>query len=146
MGEVVGVVASVAQLVQISGTLLAGGYGFLSKVSKAPSELRDLLAETAAINSLLEQLQVIADSTLKPVSPNDALKALERLGVFQECLSTLKSIQKALGICEQMHGKDLGNFGRRLMWPFKEKETKDALQRLHRLRGLLANAIEANSA
>jgi hypothetical protein len=146
MGEVVGVIASIAQLVQISGTLLADGYGFLSKVHKAPSELRGLLAETAAINSLLEQLQAIADSIPKPVSPDDALKALERLGVFQECLSTLKSIQKALDTCEQTHGKDVRNFGRRLMWPFKEKETKDALQRLHRLRGLLANAIEANSA
>jgi hypothetical protein len=146
MGEVVGVIASVTQLVQISGTLLAGGYGFLSRVSKAPSELRTLLAETAAINSILEQLQIIANSTPKPISPNDALKALERLGVFQECQRTIKSIQKALDICEQVHGRDVGNFGRRLMWPFKEKETKDALQQLHRLRGLLANAIETNSA
>lgn len=145
MAEVVGVIASVAQLVHLSGTLLAGGYGFLSKVARAPSEIRSLLTETAAINSLLGQIQVIADSSSQP-APDDALLALEKLEVFQECQTTLKSIQKALATCEQMHRKDVKNFGRRLIWPFKEKETKEALQRLHHLRGLLANAVEANSA
>lgn len=145
MAEAVGAVASVAQLVQISGTLLAGGYTFLSKVARAPSEIRSLLTETAAINSLLGQLQAIADSGPNS-SPDDALQALERLGVFQECQTTLKAIQKALATCEHLNGKDVKNFSRRLLWPFKEKETKDALQRLHHLRSLLANALEANSA
>jgi amino acid transporter len=74
------------------------------------------------------------------------LQALGRLGVFQECELILKSVQKALATCEQRHGKDVSNFGRRLIWPFKEKETKEALDRLHRMRGLLANAIDARSA
>jgi hypothetical protein len=64
MAEIVGVVASVAQLVHLSGTLLANGYGFLSKVARAPSEIRSLLTETAAINSILGQLQAISDDTL----------------------------------------------------------------------------------
>ncbi|KAI4957635.1 hypothetical protein J4E86_004774 [Alternaria arbusti] len=145
MAEIVGTVASVAQLVQLSGALLAGGYDFLSKVARAPSEIRSLLTETAAVNSLLAQLQQIADTSPKAAA-DDALQALERVGVFQECQSTLKSIERALAKCEQVNGQDAKNFGRKLMWPFKEKETKDALQRLHRTRGLLANAIEANSA
>ncbi|KAH6878928.1 hypothetical protein BKA58DRAFT_466538 [Alternaria rosae] len=145
MAEVIGTVTSVAQLVQLSGALLAGGYNFLSKVARAPSEIRSLLTETAAINSLLAQLQQIADTSPQAAS-DDALQALERVGVFQECQSTLKSIERALAKCEQVNGQDAKNFGRKLMWPFKEKETKDALQRLHHMRGLLANAIEANSA
>ncbi|KAI4683252.1 hypothetical protein J4E81_009381 [Alternaria sp. BMP 2799] len=145
MAEVVGTVASVAQLVQLSGALLAGGYNFLSKVARAPSEIRSLLTETAAVNSLLAQLQQIADTSPKAAA-DDALQALERVGVFQECQLTLKSIEQALAKCEQVNGQDTKNFGRKLMWPFKEKETKDALQRLHHMRGLLANAIEANSA
>ncbi|KAI4609697.1 hypothetical protein J4E80_008342 [Alternaria sp. BMP 0032] len=145
MAEVVGTVASVAQLVQLSGALLAGGYNFLSKVARAPSEIRSLLTETAAVNSLLAQLQQIADTSPKAAA-DDALQALERVGVFQECQSTLKSIERALAKCEQVNGQDAKNFGRKLMWPFKEKETKDALQRLHHMRGLLANAIEANCA
>ena len=145
MAEVVGAIASVAQLVHLSGTLLASGYGFLTKVVRAPSELRSLLTETAAINSLLGQLQHLVDPAPNS-AVDDALKALERLGVFKECQTILKSAQNALAKCEQIHGSELRNFGRRLIWPFKEKETKESLQRLHHLRGLLANAVEANSA
>ncbi|KAF2118171.1 hypothetical protein BDV96DRAFT_597044 [Lophiotrema nucula] len=145
MAEIVGTVASVAQLVSLSGELLAGGYGFICRVVRAPSEIRSLLIETAAINGLLGQLQILAESEASP-GLEDALHALEKLGIFQECQTTLKSIQNALATCEQMHGKNVKNFGRRLIWPFKERETKDALQRLHNLRGLLANAVEANNA
>lgn len=145
MAEVIGVIASVAQLVHLSGTLLAGGYNFLTQVARAPTEVRSLLTEAAAVNSLLSQLQLIADDASN-TSFADALKSLDSLGVFQECQTTLKFIQNALARCQQDAGKDLRNFGRRLAWPFKEKETKDAMQRLHRLRSVLANAVEVNSA
>jgi hypothetical protein len=109
MAEIVGVIASVAQLVQFSGTLLAGGYGFLSKVARAPSEIRSILMETAATNSLLGQLQGITDNTSQPVQ-DDALQALERAGVFQECQATLNHIRGTLDKCEQEAGKDSKNF------------------------------------
>ncbi|KAF1837531.1 hypothetical protein BDW02DRAFT_627945 [Decorospora gaudefroyi] len=146
MAEVIGTISSIAQLVDISGALLAGGYSFLSKVARAPTEIRSLLTETAAINSLLGQLQQIADHSTRKSASDDALQALARVGVFKECEAELELIRKALAKCEQVHGEEAKNFGRRLLWPFKEKETKEALQRLTRLRGLLANAIEANSA
>jgi len=145
MAEAIGLVASCAQLIHLSGTLLAGGYSFLSQVSRAPTEMRSLLTEAAAVNSLLSQLQVIADTT-PDSAVLDALSTLDGLGVFQECKATLSFIQTALARCQQDAGKDLRNFGRRLAWPFKEKETKDAVQRLHRLRGILANAMEVDSA
>jgi hypothetical protein len=145
MAEIIGVLASVAQLVHLSGTLLASGYGFLSTITRAPSEIRSLLTETAAVNSLLGQLQLIADSSSNQAA-EDAVQALERLGVFQECRTTLEFIQNALARCQQEAGKELQSFGRRLKWPFKEKETKDALHRLHHLRSVLANAVEVDSA
>ncbi|KAH4197368.1 hypothetical protein HBI24_158410 [Parastagonospora nodorum] len=145
MAEVVGVAASVAQLVHLSGTLLAGGYGFLTKVARGPNEIRGLLTEAAAVNSLLSQLQLIADAPSDP-STEQALSSLARLGVLQECKTLLEFIELALARCEQEAGKDFQNFGKRLKWPFKEKETKDALQRLHQLRGVLANAVEVDSA
>jgi hypothetical protein len=145
MAEVLGTVASITQLIDFSGTLLAGGYTFIAKVVRAPSEIRSLLTEVAAINGLLGQLDLLADSAPKS-SPADALQAQKHLGVRQECQNTLKYIQDALARCEQESGKGTKNFGRKLKWPFKEKETKDALQRLHNLRSVLANAIEVDSA
>jgi hypothetical protein len=113
MAEVIGLLASVAQLVHLSGTLLAGGYGFLSTVSRAPSEIRSLLTEAAAVNSLLGQLQLIAESTTAP-SSDDAVQALERLGVFDEGQITLEFIRNALARCQQEAGKDVKNLGHRL--------------------------------
>jgi hypothetical protein len=139
----VGAVASVIQLVQFSGEILTAGYGFIAKVSRAPSELRELLAESAAVNSILAQLQFLGESS---TSPNDALQSLQQLGVFKECNDLLITIKRSLDLCQQVRGDDVRNFGRRLVWPFKERETKEAMQRLHRLRGLLTTALDTNSA
>lgn len=139
----VGVMASVAQLVQFSADILTAGYGFVSKVSKAPAELRQLLAESAGLNCVLAQIQFLVESQ---DSPNDALQSLQKLGVFKECDDLLIMIKGSLDLCQQEHGKNIRNFGRRLVWPLKEKETKDAMQRLSRLRALLSTAVDTNSA
>ena len=139
----VGAVASVVQLVQFSGDILTAGYGFIGKVSKAPTELRQLLAESAGLNSILAQLQFLGESS---THPNDELQSLQELGVFKECHDLFALIQRALDACKQVPGHDVKNFGRRLVWPFKERETKEAMQSLHRLRGLLTTAVGTNSA
>jgi len=78
MAEVIGIVASVAQLVQISGEILTFGYGFVAKVSRAPTEMRQLLAESAGLNCVLDRLQSIAESSS---SSHDALRSLHALGI-----------------------------------------------------------------
>ena len=57
-----GLIASVVGLVQFSGEILVAGYGFIAKVSRAPTEMRGLLVESAGLNCLLGQLQLMADS------------------------------------------------------------------------------------
>ncbi|EKD17225.1 uncharacterized protein L3040_008869 [Drepanopeziza brunnea f. sp. 'multigermtubi'] len=143
MAEIIGLTASVVQLVQFSGDILVAGYGFLSKVARAPAEMRDLLSESAGLNCVLGHLQTLVES---PASPTDALHSLEKLGTFKECHALLVGIKRSLDACEQVHGKDLRNFGRKLVWPFKERETRDALQRLGRIRGLISSAIDNDSA
>jgi len=146
MAEVIAAVsaaASVIQLVQFSADILTAGYGFLAKVSRAPAELRQLLAESAGLNCILAQIQFLVES---PNSPNDALKSLHQLGVFKECHDLLIVIKGSLDACQQEQGNDVKNFGRRLVWPLKERETKEAMQRLNRLRALLSTAVSTNSA
>jgi hypothetical protein len=128
---------------QFSADVLTAGYGFIAKVSRAPTELRQLLTESAGLNCILAQIQSLVES---PNSPNDALQSLQQLGIFQECYDILVLIKGSLDACQQENGKDARNFGRRLVWPFKEGETKEALQRLNRLRVLLSTAMGTNSA
>lgn len=136
-------VASVIQLVQFSADILTAGYGFVAKVSKAPAELRQLLAESAGLNCTLSQIQFLAESSS---SPDDALEPLRKLGVFEECYDLLNFIKRSLDACQQEQGSSVRNFGRRLVWPLKEKETKQAMQSLNQLRGLFSTAVGINSA
>ena len=87
----VGTVASVIQLVQFSADILAAGYGFLAKASRAPAELRQLLAESAGLNYILAQLQFLGEFSN---SPNDALQSLQQLGVFKDA-TIFSSLSKA---------------------------------------------------
>jgi hypothetical protein len=145
MAEILGIVAAVTQLVHFSGELLTVGYGFLSKISRAPLEIRDLLTESAALNSLLSHIQLLAES-----SPGTgALQALQQSGVLKDCQDSLIGVKRALEACQKLEGYDgskTENLRRRIKWPFKERETKEAIQRLTRLRGLLSSALNTDSA
>jgi hypothetical protein len=42
----------------------------------------------------------------------------------------MKVIEKGVKACEQVEGKGLKNVGKKLVWPFKEKEMKDLMVQL----------------
>lgn len=112
MAEVLGAIgaaASLIQLVQFSGAILTASYEFITKVSRAPVELREPLAESAGFNCVLAQLQSLEESS---VSPNDALQSLQQLAVFKECHKLLTNIKRSLDACQQIQGTNAKNFGR----------------------------------
>ncbi|KAL1882217.1 hypothetical protein Daus18300_000703 [Diaporthe australafricana] len=121
--EAIGAASAIAGLLSLSGGILAKGYTFLASVHRAPQELRDLLCEAAALNSVLNQLQALNEDD-------------------QSLLLVQTSIQK----CQQIECQELRNLGKRVKWPFKEKETKEALSRLGRIRGHLTTALTADMA
>jgi hypothetical protein len=143
MGEVFGVASAIAGLLSLSGAILSQGYSFTNSVRKAPQELRQLLSETAALNTVLDQLQSLAeDDTLR--GGNSALQGLAKAGGIQGCFELLRSVQRSIARCEQIKGQELRNLGRSMIWPFKEKETKDTLTRLSRMRDHLVTAVSAD--
>jgi hypothetical protein len=143
MGEVFGVASAIAGLLSLSGSILSQGYSFTNSVRKAPRELRQLLSETAALNTVLDQLQSLAeDDTLR--GGNSALQGLAKAGGIQGCFELLRSVQRSIARCEQIKGQELRNLGRSMIWPFKEKETKDTLTRLSRMRDHLVTAVSVD--
>jgi hypothetical protein len=149
--EVLGAAATVVQLISFTGDVLLKGYSFLSKVQKAPSEIRGLLREVANLNALLDQLQSLSTgyaigASTKKLAVLDALQTLEHLGVFEDCNKLMQAIERTVEACGQIEGHHAKNFGKRLVWPFKEKETKDMLAQLGRLRETLSAAVVVDSA
>lgn len=145
MAEIIGSVSAVVSLVEFSGKILSLGYGYLSKVSRAPSEVRLLLSEVANLNVLLGRLQAFAEDAFDP-SDSTVLQSLAHLGIFKSCEKLLGSVYTIIDTCQRLDGQDVKNFGKRLIWPFKERETKDTMQQLGRLRDTLTAALAADSA
>jgi hypothetical protein len=135
--------SSVAGLLTLSGAILSNGYSYVSKVAKAPKELRLLLSESAALDTLLDQLQLMVDGDDQVAT--GALQKLAQVGAFEEGKTLLQIVQNSIRACEQVQGHGVSNLGRRLMWPFKEKETKETIQRFRDLRDTLTSAVSIDS-
>ena len=137
-------VSSVTSLVHFSGTILSNGYSYLAGVARAPKELRLLLIETAALNSLLDQLQLLVEDDTK--SMKNAIIGLEQSGALLESRDILRTIDKSIAACQQIEGQSTKNLGKRLLWPFKDKETKELLQRFHVVRDIFTSALSIDAA
>jgi hypothetical protein len=144
--EAIGSAATIVQLVSFTGEVLVLGYGYLSRLKKAPSEIRALLRETAALNALLDQLQELASPPWESDSIGGALVTLEKLGTFDDCEKLMKIVGRNIKACELIEGERLRNAGKKLIWPFKDKETKDLMVQLGRLREALSAAVVVDTA
>jgi hypothetical protein len=143
--EALGSAATILQLVSFTGEVLVLGYGYLSKVKKAASDIRTLLREMAILNALLGQLQDIVIEQEDNESIKGALQTLESLGIFRDCETLVKLIEKGVKACEQIRDEKLKNLGKKIVWPFKEKEMIDLISQLGRLREALSAAVMVDS-
>ena len=136
--------SSITSLLHITGTTLSNGYEYLAKVVRGPKELRTLLIEIAALDSLLDELQSLVE--IEDDGLRHAILRLERVGTLTECKDVLNTVHMAIMQCRQEKERFAKNFGRRLLWPFKERETKELLQRFHRLRATFTSALSMDTA
>ncbi len=138
--------SAIAGLISLSGTVLAEGYAFVATVRRAPKELRELLCESAALDTVLDQLQGLVDESQGKEWDSARLKQLAQSESIKECKETLLLVQRSISRCQQIQGEGLRNLGKSVVWPFKEKETKEALVRLSRIRGHLAAILTVDMA
>lgn len=150
--EAVGATSAIAGLISLSGGILAKGYSFLATVHRAPQELRELLCEAAALNSVLNQLLALVEQNGSLGKDEDTemrrpgLIHMADNGVLHDCTESLMLVDRSVQRCQQIQGQELRNLGKRVIWPFKEKETKEALARLGRIRDHLTAALTADMA
>ena len=137
--------SAIVGIIAFSGDVLCAGYGYISKVSKAPVEIRMYLSEVASLNMLLDRLQMLAAQD-KGSRTNYAVITLAELGVFRDCEKLLNTVIAAIEKCKQIAGHDMKNLGRALLWPFKEKDTKETINQLVRLRDTISAALAVDSA
>lgn len=141
----VAAVATIVQLVDFSGKILASGFPFLAKVARAPTDIRMLLSDVANVDALLGQIQSLS-SDVADTNASTALNSLTSLGALKTCDELLISVEKCLESCRQTEGHQLKSFGKALKWPVIEREMKDTMQQLRVLQDQLTSAVTMDSA
>jgi hypothetical protein len=112
--EALGSAATLVQIISFTGEVLVIGYGYLSKVSKAPTQIRALLRETAALSDLLAQIQELVDNE-RDIYASGVLNTLDRLGVLSDCNELIGLVQKIVKRCGQVVGKDVQKTAKNLL-------------------------------
>ncbi|KAG5792480.1 hypothetical protein H9Q69_008490 [Fusarium xylarioides] len=142
MAEAIGLAASIAGLVQLTGSVFKLLTKFYKEAKDAPSKAQDLATQTRDLAGIFENLRLLA-SALEERDSNPALKPQH----LESCQKTLNEINSKLdkALSDFDGGKSARSFVRRLKWPFSVQETKDLVAELANHRANLQLALAADS-
>lgn len=147
MAEILGIAAATIQLTELTIKILSEGYAFLNKTVGAPTEIRQLLTETAALDCLLSRLRDLSHPANPASVHENALLRLKDIGVFDECNHLLNSINQTLTSLRREDGERVRNIAKRLTWSLRaQKEVQESLDRLRRMKETRSTALETNTA
>ncbi|KAF5591047.1 hypothetical protein FPANT_5780 [Fusarium pseudoanthophilum] len=142
MAEAIGLAASIAGLVQLTGSVFKLLTKFCKEAKDAPSKAQDLATQTRDLAGIFENLRLLA-SALEERDSNPALKPQH----LESCQQTLNEINSKLdkALSDFDGSKSARRFVRRLKWPFSLQETKDLVADLANHRANLQLALSADS-
>ena len=96
--EAVGLAASLASLIEISGRVIAASYGYIAKVVNPLSRIRMVLSEVSSLNLVLGRLEENPTTVSTPTSTS-VLYARSLNGVFEDCSNIVRQIDSTVQIC-----------------------------------------------
>ncbi|KAF4456693.1 hypothetical protein F53441_1249 [Fusarium austroafricanum] len=142
MAEAIGLAASIAGLVQLTGAVFKLTTKFCREAKDAPSKAQELATQARDLAGIFENLRLLA-SSLETRNSDSSLKTEH----IDSCQSTLDEINKRLDKAQADFdsGKPGKRFSRRLKWPFSLSETKDLVADLSSHRANLTLALSADS-
>ncbi|QKD56720.2 ankyrin repeat-containing domain protein [Fusarium oxysporum Fo47] len=142
MAEAIGLAASIAGLVQLTGSVFKLVTKFCKEAKDAPSKAQELATQARELAGIFENLRLLA-SSLEARNSDCTLKTQH----LHSCQQTLDEINNKLDKAQTDFdsGKPAKRFSRRLRWPFSLSETKDLVADLANHRDILHLALSADS-
>ena len=98
MADGISIASGIAGLVTLSAAVLAAGYKYVSSVSSASQDFRNLIRETASLNAVLSQL--VSNSLEDQAEQRLDYHNLPQQDVLQDCEETLRNVQSLIRDCE----------------------------------------------
>jgi len=147
MADPLSIIASIAGLLSLAGPILAEGYAYVASVRDSPNALKQLLCEIGRLEAVLGQIDELARESATNTS---AVVQTQRSRVSDvitpdTASDLLKSVHSSIKQCERIPGQSAKNIGRAIVWPFKEREVKENLDRFKRLIDIFESALSIES-
>lgn len=133
MAEVVGLVASIIAVIQLTGKVTSLGYVYFQALKRAPKDLGELVNELGSLTKVLTTLQDIADK-------NPQLAALQTLNSRNGPLEGISAELKKL-VSKLEPRKGFKGTMDNLKWPLKEADTMQHISRIERCKSLFDLAL-----
>ncbi|KAK6523910.1 hypothetical protein TWF281_001875 [Arthrobotrys megalospora] len=133
MAEVLGVVASVVQITQVTQLVLTSCYRFLGKVKNAAEEVEGTIREVGQLMALLADLNIAIES--KDESEVSHLKPL--VGTYGPLSIALKALRELEAKLSSVIKSGQMTFREKLKWPFESKKVDEILKTIKTQRGLI---------
>ena len=150
MADPLSIAASIAGLLSLAGPILAEGYTYIASVRDSPNALKQLLCEIGRLEAVLGQIDELTresatntgavvqtqPSRVSDIITPDTIKTASDL---------LKAVQSSIKQCERIPGQSAKNIRRAIVWPFKEREVKENLDRFKRLIDIFDSELSIES-
>lgn len=133
---------SVITIVTLAGQLVSLGSSYASGVSDCPREISDFLTELSALSQVLVALKDVIDpataSSETPIISSGIL-----VGPVAECVDQLKEMLAFL-TKYQISKNRMRKVMKRMMWPLKEAETREWINKIEGHKSTFALALSAD--
>lgn len=136
MAELIGLVASIAGLIQITGQVAILTHGYIGGVKRASQDIAALSDELGSLSKVLSALKDYVET--RPKSPA-LLKLADPDGPIRGCAREIEALQKKLVPRDGIKG-----FIDNLKWPLKEAETLAYLDQFERHKSLFSLALSVD--
>jgi len=152
MTDPLSIAASIAGLLSLAGPILAEGYAYITSVRDSPNALKQLLSEISRLEAVLGQIDEFAcESAANNSTGVQTQGSRQRFSevITPDTVKTasdlLKSVHSSIKMCERIPGQSAKNIGRAIVWPFKEREVKEKLDRFKGLTNTFELALSIES-
>ena len=149
MADPLSIAASIVGLLSLAAPILAEGYAYIASVRDSPEALKQLLAEISRLQDVLSQIDELAGEGATNTSAVVQTESLRQrvfeaitLDTIKTASDLLNSMRSSIKLCGRIPGK---NIGRAIMWPLKEPEVKENLDRFKRLINTFELALSIGS-
>lgn len=133
---------SIITVLTAAGQLATLGNAYVTSVSSYPKEINDLLTELSALSQVLIALKDIIDpATATSITPIIWARIL--VSPVNECANQLQEMLAFLTKYQDSKSK-MRKIVKRLMWPLKEAETKEWINKIEGHKSTFTLALSAD--